>query len=212
MTDLLIQATWETFLMVAISTLAAILIGLPLGIFLFTTDKTGLYHSKWLNRIVGFIVNAIRSIPYIILVVAIIPLTRLIVGSSIGTLAASVPLSIAAIMLYCRMVEESISQIPRGLIEAAQSMGASKRQIISKILIPEALPQLISNLTLVIISLIGFSAMAGAVGGGGLGDVGIRYGYQRYNLMVITQVVIILILLVQVIQSLGNWITKKLRK
>jgi len=212
MIDLLIQATGETLLMVAISTLAGILFGLPLGVFLFTTDKNGLYQNKTLNLIVGFIVNAVRSIPYIILVVAIIPLTRLIAGTSIGTLAASVPLSIAAIMLYCRMVEEAIRQTPQGLIEAAQSMGASRKQIITKILIPESLPQLISNLTLVIISLIGFSAMAGAVGGGGLGDVGIRYGYQRYNLMVIAQVVVILILLVQIIQTSGDWITKRLRK
>lgn len=212
MTHLLIQATWETLLMVTISTLAGIIFGLPLGVFLFITDKNGLYRNKWLNLIVGFIVNAVRSIPYIILVVAIIPFTRLIAGSSIGTLAASVPLSIAAIMIYCRMVEEAVRQTPRGLIEAAQSMGASKRQIITKILIPESLPQLISNLTLVIISLIGFSAMAGAVGGGGLGDVGIRYGYQRYNLLVITQVVVILIIFVQVIQTLGDWLTERLRK
>lgn len=212
MTDLLIQATWETFLMVAISTSAGILFGLPLGVFLFITDKNGLYQHKGLNLIIGFIVNAVRSIPYIILVVAIIPLTRFIVGSSIGTLAATVPLSIAAIMLYCRMVEEAIRQTPKGLIEAAQSMGASKRQIITKILIPESLPQLISNLTLVIISLIGFSAMAGAVGGGGLGDLGIRYGYQRYNFIVIIQVVVILIIMVQFIQTLGNWLTHRLRK
>lgn len=212
MIDLLIQATGETLLMVAISTLAGILFGLPLGIFLFMTGKNGFYQNKSLNLIVGFIVNAVRSIPYIILVVAIIPLTRLIAGTSIGTFAASVPLSIAAIMLYCRMSEEAMRQIPEGLIEAAQSMGASRKQIITKILIPESLPQLISSLTLLIISLIGFSAMAGAVGGGGLGDVGIRYGYQRYNLMVITQVVVILILLVQIVQTSGDWLSKRLRK
>lgn len=212
MAKILIQATWETLLMVGIATLMGILLGLPLGILLFATGKNSLYHNKWINSIAGFIVNVVRSIPYIILVVAIIPLTRLIVGSSIGTLAASVPLSIAAIMLYCRMVEEAIRQIPKGLIEAAQSMGASRKQIITKILVPEALPQLISSLTLVIISLIGFSAMAGTVGGGGLGAVGINYGYNRYNLTVIIEVILILIIAVQLVQSFGDWLTKRLRK
>lgn len=212
MINLLYQATGETLLMVGISTLAAILLGLPLGVLLFTTAKNGLFQNIWLNAISSFLVNAIRSIPYIILVVSIIPLTRLITGSSIGTAAASVPLSITAIMLYCRMTEDALRQLPNGLIEAAQSMGATKFQIITKVLIPETLPQLISSLTLVIISLIGFSAMAGAVGGGGLGDVGIRYGYQRYNLLVITQVVIILILMVQIVQFLGDSLVKKLKK
>ncbi len=212
MIDLLKQATGETVLMVGISTLAGVLLGLPLGILLFTTDKHGLFHNAWINMISGFLVNAIRSIPYIILVVSIIPLTRLLTGTSIGTAAASVPLSIASIMLYCRMVEDALRQLPVGLIEAAQSMGATRLQIITKVLIPEALPQLISGLTLVIISLIGFSAMAGAVGGGGLGDVGIRYGYQRYNLTVIGEVVVILIVMVQIIQIIGNFLVKKLRK
>lgn len=212
MIDLLKQATGETLLMVGISTMAGILVGLPLGVLLFTTDRHGLFHNVWINTISGFLVNAIRSIPYIILVVSIIPLTRLLTGTSIGTAAASVPLSIAAIMLYCRMVEDALRQLPTGLIEAAQSMGATRLQIITKVLIPESLPQLISGLTLVIISLIGFSAMAGAVGGGGLGDVGIRYGYQRYNLVVIGEVVVILIVMVQIIQIIGDFLVKKLRK
>lgn len=212
MIDLLKQATVETLLMVMVSTLAGIMLGLPLGILLFTTDKNGLFQNVWVNTISGFLVNAIRSIPYIILVVSIIPLTRLITGTSIGTAAASVPLSIAAIMLYCRMVEDALRQVPGGLIEAAQSMGATRWQIIKKVLIPESLPQLISGLTLVIISLIGFSAMAGAVGGGGLGDVGIRYGYQRYNLMVIGEVVLILIIMVQLVQFIGDLLVKRLRK
>lgn len=212
MISLLSQATGETILMVMISSLAGILLGLPLGVLLFTTDKHGLFQNKWVNMISGFLVNAIRSIPYIILVVSIIPLTRLITGTSIGTAAASVPLSIAAIMLYCRMVEDALRQLPKGLIEAAHSMGASRWQIITKVLIPESLPQLVSGLTLVVISLIGFSAMAGAVGGGGLGDVGIRYGYQRYNLVVIGEVVAILIVMVQIIQIIGDSLVKKLRK
>lgn len=212
MISLLSQATGETILMVVISTLAGILLGLPLGVLLFTTDKHGLFQNRWVNTISGFLVNAIRSIPYIILVVSIIPLTRLITGTSIGTAAASVPLSIAAIMLYCRMVEDALRQLPKGLIEAAHSMGATRWQIITKVLIPESLPQLVSGLTLVVISLIGFSAMAGAVGGGGLGDVGIRYGYQRYNLVVIGEIVLILIVMVQIIQIIGDSLVKKLRK
>lgn len=212
MINLLTQATGETLLMVIISTFAGILFGLPLGVLLFTTDKHGLFQNKWVNMVSSFLVNAIRSIPYIILVVSIIPLTRLITGTSIGTAAASVPLSIAAIMLYCRMVEDGLRQLPRGLIEAGLSVGATKWQIITKVLIPECLPQLVSGLTLVIISLVGFSAMAGAVGGGGLGDVGIRYGYQRYNLIVIVEVVIILIVMVQLIQITGDYLVKRLRK
>jgi len=212
MTELLLQSTWETLLMVGIATLAGIVLGIPLAVFLFTTDRFGLFESILLNRLVGFIVNAVRSIPYIILIVAIIPFTRLIVGSSIGSLAASVSLSVASIMLYCRIAEDAFRQVPKGLIEAAHSMGATRMQIISKVIIPEALPTLISGLTLIIISLIGFSAMAGAVGGGGLGDLGIRYGYQRYNLTVITEVVVILIVMVQAVQSLGNFLSQKLRK
>lgn len=183
-----------------------------MGVFLFSTGKEGLYRNKLLNLLVGFIVNSIRSTPYIILIVAFIPLTRLIVGTSIGTLAAAVPLSIAAIMLYCRIVEDALRHVPKGLIEAALSMGASKRQIITKILIPEALPKMIAGLTLVIISLVGFSAMAGAAGGGGLGDLGIRYGYQRYNLPIIITVVSILIVMVHTIQIVGDQWAKKLRK
>lgn len=212
MTGLLIQSTWETLLMVVISTLAGIAIGLPLGVFLFVTDKMGLFQHFLLNRTIGFIVNAVRSIPYIILVVAIVPLTRLIAGSSIGTAAATVPLSIAAIMLYCRIVEDALRQTPKGLIEAALSMGATRMQVITKVLIPESLPNMISGLTFVVISLVGFSAMAGAVGGGGLGALGIQYGYQRYNVVVIAEVVIILIVMVQIIQSTGTYFAKKLKK
>lgn len=212
MMDLIIQASYETLLMVGISTLVGICLGLPLGVVLCTTARGGLFQSLWLNRISGLIVNVVRSIPYIILVVFIIPLTRLITGTSIGTVAAAVPLSIAAVMLYCRMVEDALRHLPKGLIEAGQSMGASRWQIIVKFLIPEALPQLVSGLTLVIISLIGFSAMAGAVGGGGLGDVGIRYGYQRYNLVIMMEVVIILIVMVQVVQMVGDFLVKRLRK
>lgn len=212
MTELLLQSTWETLLMVLISTISGVVLGLPLSVLLFVTDRYGFFENVTLNRAVGFAVNAIRSTPYIILMIALIPLTRLVTGSSIGTLAASVPLSVAAIMLICRIGEEAFRTVPKGLIEAAQSMGASPKQIIMKILLPESLPNLVAGFTLIIISLIGFSAMAGAVGGGGLGDLAIRYGYQRYNVTVVLEVVVILVLMVQAVQTLGDFLVQKLRK
>ena len=212
MTEILLESTLETFIMLGVSTLVGILIGLPLGVLLHMTDRGGLSSNRALNLSVGFIINGIRSIPYIILVIALIPLTRLLVGSSIGTMAASVPLSIAAVMLIVRIVEDSLRTVPYGLVEAALSMGATRMQIVRKILIPEALPGIVSGTTLVIISLIGFSAMAGAVGGGGLGDLAIRYGYQRYNTEIIIEVVVILVVMVQIVQVAGDRLSKKLRK
>ena len=212
MINQLLIATWQTILMVLIATLFGIFIGIPLGVLLFGTTRFGLFENLFLNRILGFFVNIIRSTPYLILIIALIPITRILIGTSIGTLAASVSLSVAAIMLYCRIVEDALKGIPKGLIEAAQSMGANKLQIISKVILPEALPQLISGLTLIIISLIGFSAMAGMVGGGGLGDLANRYGYQRYDTFVIFEVMVILIIMVQGVQSLGDSLVKKTRK
>lgn len=212
MTEILLESTLETFIMLGVSTLVGILIGLPLGVLLHMTDRGGLSSNRALNLSVGFIINGIRSIPYIILVIALIPVTRLLVGSSIGTMAASVPLSIAAVMLIVRIVEDSLRTVPYGLVEAALSMGATRMQIVRKILIPEALPGIVSGTTLVIISLIGFSAMAGAVGGGGLGDLAIRYGYQRYNTEIIIEVVVILVVMVQIVQVAGDRLSKKLRK
>lgn len=212
MPEILLESTLETLIMLGVSTLVGIVIGLPLGVLLHITDRGGLSRNRTLNLSVGFIINGIRSIPYIILVIALIPVTRLLVGSSIGTMAASVPLSIAAIMLIVRIVEDSLRTVPYGLVEAALSMGATRMQIVCKILIPEALPGMVSGATLVIISLIGFSAMAGAVGGGGLGDLAIRYGYQRYNTEVIVEVVIILGVMVQLVQVTGDRLSKKLRK
>lgn len=212
MFELLIEATWQTVLMVLISTIIGIIGGLPIAIALFATARLGLFENLLINRTVGLTVNAIRSIPYIILVVALIPFTRIITGSSIGTIAASVPLSIAAIMFFCRIAEESLRTVPNGLLEAALSMGATRFQVITKVVLPESLPSMISGLTLVMISLVGFSAMAGAVGGGGLGDLGIRYGYQRYDFVVMMEVIVILVLMVQGIQSTGDWAAKKLRK
>lgn len=212
MIELLIESSWQTALMVVISTTVGTIIGLPLAVLLFITRRKGLMQNVTLNTLLGFKVNVIRSIPYIILMVALMPITRFLAGTTIGTLAASVSLSIASIMLIARVGEESLSTVDHGLIEAAQSMGATRLQIIYKVLIPEALPSLISGLTLVIISLIGFSAMAGAVGGGGLGDLAIRYGYQRYNMTVIIQVVVILVAFVQGVQIIGDIFAKKLRK
>ena len=201
---LLLDSFWETLAMVGSSTLIAAVAGIPLGVLLVVTERGGLLPTVWLNRSLGTIVNATRSTPFIILLVALIPFTRLIVGTSIGTLAAIVPLSIAAIPFVGRLVENALREVDAGLIEAAQAMGATPLQIILKVLIPEALPSIIAGLTITIVSLIGYSAMAGAVGGGGLGDLGIRYGYQRFLPDVMAAVVLVLIALVQVIQFAGD--------
>lgn len=187
-------------------------IGIPLGVLLLATGKNQVLELGIANKTLSAIVNCVRSIPFIILMVAIIPFTRLIVGSSIGTTAAIVPLIIASIPLIARLVETSLREVPYGLVEAALSMGATPYQIIRRVLLPEAMPSIVAQLTTVIIVLIGESAMAGAVGGGGLGDLAIRYGYQRFNPEVMLATVIVLIALVQVIQFLGNRISKKLNK
>lgn len=209
---LLTKALGETVYMVAVSMFIASLFGIPLGVLLYTTNKGQILENLTLNRIIGSIVNAIRSIPFIILMVAIIPLTRLIVGSAIGTTAAIVPLVIASIPFIGRQVETSLMEVPNGLIEAALSMGATPMQIISKVLLPEAMPSIVAQLTTVIIALVGESAMAGAIGGGGLGDLAIRYGYQRFRPEVMLATVIILIVLVQLVQFAGNTLSKHLNK
>lgn len=209
---LLTKAFGETVYMVAVSMFIASLFGIPLGVLLYTTNKGQILENLTLNRIIGSIVNAIRSIPFIILMVAIIPLTRLIVGSAIGTTAAIVPLVIASIPFIGRQVETSLMEVPNGLIEAALSMGATPMQIISKVLLPEAMPSIVAQLTTVIIALVGESAMAGAIGGGGLGDLAIRYGYQRFRPEVMLATVIILIVLVQLVQFAGNTLSKHLNK
>ena len=168
--------------------------------------------NEGLNKVLGAIVNATRSIPFIILMVAIIPFTRLVAGTSIGTTAACVPLTLAAIPFLARLVETAIKEVNGGVIEAAQSMGATPLQIIWKVLLPEALPTLIDNITVLIVNLISYSAMAGAIGGGGLGDIAIRYGYQRFQGDVMLATIIILIVLVQVIQSLGDYLSRKVNK
>ena len=209
---LLSKALGETIYMVVISMALASLIGVPLGVLLHTTDKGQILESLPLNQTVGSVVNAIRSIPFIILMVAIIPLTRFLVGSAIGTTAAIVPLVVASIPFIGRQVETSLKEVPAGLVEAAQSMGATPAQIITKVLLPEAMPGIISQLTTVIIALVGESAMAGAIGGGGLGDLAIRYGYQRFRPEVMLATVVVLIVLVQLVQFAGNTLSKKLNK
>jgi D-methionine transport system permease protein len=208
----LFDSLTDTLLMVGTASLVALLLGTALGVVLFATTERGLWRQPIVSRSLGALVNATRSTPFIILMVAIIPFTRLIAGTSIGTGAAIVPLAVAAVPFFARLVESALREVDRGLIEAAQAMGATPRQILGKVLLPEALPSLLRGLTLTIISLIGYSAMAGAVGGGGLGDLGIRYGYQRFNPTVMLAVVAVLIILVQLVQSLGDFAARRLQK
>ncbi len=209
---LLSKALGETIYMVVVSMAIASLIGVPLGVLLHTTEKGQILEQPALNKIIGSIVNAIRSIPFIILMVAIIPLTRFLVGSAIGTTAAIVPLVVASIPFIGRQVETSLKEVPAGLVEAALAMGATPAQIIAKVLLPEAMPSIVAQLTTVIIALVGESAMAGAIGGGGLGDLAIRYGYQRFRPEVMLATVVVLIILVQAVQFLGNALSRKLNK
>ena len=212
MIRLIAASTGETLYMVAVSALIGTALGLPLGVFLATSGKGELFAAPWVNRVLGVIVNATRSTPFIILVVAIIPFTRLIAGTSIGTNAAIVPLTVAATPFIARLIEGAIREVDQGLIEAARAFGASPFQIVLKVLIPEALPGIVLGLTLAIVSLLGFSAMVGAVGGGGLGDLGIRYGYQRFMPDMMLAVVVVLIVLVQAVQSIGDRLARRLNK
>lgn len=209
---LMLQGIEETFYMVAVATVIAGIIGIPLGVTLVTTSKGHILRNLFINRILGTIVNIIRSVPFIILMVAIIPLTRLVAGTSIGTAAACVPLTIVAIPFLSRLVETSIRDVDYGLVEAAESMGATPFQIIRKVLLPEALPTIINNVTVLIVNLIGASAMAGAIGGGGLGDIAIRYGYQRFRPDVMLATIIILIVVVNLIQYGGDLASHKKNK
>ncbi|MCI9069203.1 methionine ABC transporter permease [Clostridium sp.] len=210
-TEILIEALGQTLYMVGISTILATLIGFILAIVLVITEKDGLKPNKVINSILGFIVNTLRSFPFIILVVAIIPLTRMIVGKSIGETAALVPLTIGSAPFIARVIEGALKEVDKGLIEAAKSFGASDFQIIFKVMIKEAMPSIISGITLSIISIIGYSAMAGAVGAGGVGAVALTYGYQRFDNAVMIYTVITLIIIVQLLQGAGNLAYKKLK-
>ena len=212
MSEILIPAFNKTIAMVFFSTLFSLILGFIPAIILVVTAPNGLNPNKIIYRVLDTIINILRGFPFLILMVAIIPFTKLIVGKSIGTPAAIVPLTIAAAPFVARIIESSLKEVDPGVVEAAKSFGASNTQIIFKVMLKEAVPSIISGLTLTIISIIGYSAMAGTVGGGGLGDVAIRYGYQRYQIDVMIVTVIILIIIVQALQSLGNYLYKKLSK
>ncbi|MDD7380444.1 MAG: methionine ABC transporter permease [Succiniclasticum sp.] len=212
MIDLLLKSLGETCYMVVVAILLAALIGVPLGVILTVTRKDHILPNAIIHNVLGAIVNATRSTPFIILMVAIIPLTRMIVGSSIGTTAAIVPLTITASPFIARVIESSLLEVDRGVIEAAQSMGASPFEIITKVMLPESLHSIVLGITLALIALIGASAMAGALGGGGLGDLAIRYGYQRFQMDVMIATVVVLIIMVQGVQSIGNTLSRKLNK
>lgn len=209
---LIVRATGQTLHMVAVSVVIGSAIGIPLGVFLATSGRGELFAAPLANRILGAVVNATRSTPFIILVVAIIPFTRLVAGTSIGTGAAIVPLTIATIPFVARLVEAAIREVDPGLVETARAMGATPLQIVWKVLLAESRPGITLALTLTVVSLIGYSAMVGAVGGGGLGDLGIRYGYQRFMPDVMAVVVIVLIVLVQAIQSAGDRLARHFDK
>ncbi|HCX64527.1 MAG TPA: methionine ABC transporter permease [Eubacteriaceae bacterium] len=210
--DVLMQGTLETLYMVFVSTLLAYVFGLPLGIALVVTEPEGIMPSKQVAGVLGTIVNITRSVPFIILLIAIIPFTRLVVGTTIGVNAAVVPLVVAAIPFVARLVESSLKELNQGIIEAAISMGCSNFQIIYKVMIPEAMPSLVLGSSITTITLVGYSAMAGAIGSGGLGDIAIRFGYYRYEtgLMVVT--IVLLVIIVQLIQFAGNRGSKRIDK
>jgi len=208
--DLLLSSLLETLLMVGVSSGFAVLLGVPLGVALIVTGRDAMLQNAPVNRVLAVIINATRSVPFVILMVAIIPFTRWIAQTSIGTTAAIVPLTVAAIPFMARIAENAMREVDPGLITAARAMGASPLQIIVKVLLPEALPGLVAATIVTVVSLIGYSAMAGAIGGGGLGDMGIRYGYQRFLPEVMLAVVVVLVLLVQVIQSFGDWLVRRM--
>ncbi|MDN3448742.1 methionine ABC transporter permease [Planococcus sp. APC 3906] len=208
----ILEALWETVYMTSASFFFSLLIGFPLGILLVVTRKGHLLANEPVSKVLNIVINIFRSVPFIILMVAIIPLTRLIVGTSIGTAAAIVPLVFYAGPYIARLIENSLLEVDKGVIEAAQAMGASPAQIIFRFLIPEALSSLVLALTIAIVGLIGASAMAGAIGGGGLGDLAITYGYQRFDTMVMVITVAILVVLVQGVQSAGNLLSKQVRR
>ncbi len=211
--SLIWQSTFQTLIMVLLSTVFSLLLGLPLGVLLCITsseEQGGIIPKPVLNEVLSRIVNVLRSFPFIILMIILIPLSRLIVGTSIGTKATIVPLSIAAAPFVARIIETALKEVDPGVVQAARSMGSTNSQIVFKVLIPEALPSLVSGITLTIINLIGYSAMAGAIGGGGLGDLAIRYGYQRFRTDVMVVAVIVILLMVEIIQFTGNKISAKI--
>ncbi|MEO3790333.1 methionine ABC transporter permease [Nonomuraea sp. B10E15] len=210
MLPLLWPATVETAQMVGWSTLFTVLFGLPLGVALVVFDRGGLRPMPALKQALGFVVNIGRSLPFIVLMIAIIPFTRLVVGTTIGTAAVVVPLTVGAVPFFARLVETALREVGTDVVQAAQAMGAGRAAIVRKVLLPEALPGLVAGLTVTVVALIGYSAMAGTIGGGGLGDLAIRYGYQRFETLVMIVTVVVLIVIVQLLQSLGDWVARRL--
>lgn len=206
--SILLSSLQETLAMVSVAAILSSVLGLPLGVLLVITERGHILPNKWFRQLVGTVVNLIRSTPFIILMVSIIPLTRWIVGTTVGTTAAIVPLTIAITPLFARLVEAAIREVDNGLIDAALSMGGSPWQVVCKVLIPEALPGIVAGLTVTLVSLIGYSTMAGVVGGGGLGDLGIRFGYQRFMPEVMLMVIVVLVVMVQSIQLVGDRVSR----
>lgn len=212
MFDILKTASLETLYMVFFSTVFALILGGPIAIVLYIVKPGGLKENKLVFRVLDFIINILRSIPFIIMMILVFPLSKLIVGKSIGSTASIVPLAIAAAPFVSRMFETSFNKVDRGIIEAAQSMGSSNKEIIFKVLLPEARANLINDITMTIINLIGYSAMAGSIGGGGLGDTAVRYGVNNYQFDVLIMAVIIIVLLVQLVQYIGTKLSRKANK
>ncbi|MCH7334007.1 methionine ABC transporter permease [Acinetobacter modestus] len=210
--DLLFTGTTDTLIMVGVSAIFAFLIGLPIALILVSTADFGIYPSKKINQPLGWVINITRSVPFLILMVALIPFTRWIVGTSYGVLAAIVPLTIAAIPFFARIAEVSLREVDQGLIEAAQAMGCNRKQILWHVLLPEALPGIVAGFTVTIVTMISSSAIAGAIGAGGLGDIAYRYGYQRFDMQVMLAVILVLIVLVMLVQVTGDNIAKQLDK
>ncbi|AIU88149.1 MULTISPECIES: methionine ABC transporter permease [Pectobacterium] len=208
----LVAAFGETFQMVGISTLFAVIGGLPLGLLIYVTDRNLFWQNRAVYLFGTVLVNIIRSIPFVILLVLLLPLTQILLGNTIGPVAAAVPMSVAAIAFYARLVDSALREIDPGIVEAAEAFGASPMRIIGTVLLPEAKAGLLRGLTITLVSLIGYSAMAGIVGGGGVGDLAIRFGYYRYETEVMVITVIALVILVQVVQTLGDWLSKRADK
>ena len=210
--DLLISGTIDTLIMVGVSALVAFLIGLPLAVVLVSTSEHGIYPSKSINQSIGWVVNITRSIPFLILMVALIPITRFLVGTSYGVWAAVVPLTLAATPFFARIAEVSLREVDHGLIEAAQAIGCNRKQIIWHVLLPEALPGIVAGFTVTIVTMINSSAIAGAIGAGGLGDIAYRYGYQRFDMQIMLAVILVLVVLVMLIQATGDILSAQLDK
>lgn len=210
--SMILDSTLETLYMVFFSTIFSLLIGFPIGVLLVVTKEGNIMEKPKLNKVLEIVINTLRSFPFIILMICLFPLSRIIVGTTIGSTAAIVPLSISAAPFVARMIEGALNEVDKGLIEASSSMGASNSTIIWKVMIPETMPHIIHGITVTVISLIGFSAMAGTIGAGGLGDLAIRFGYQRFKTDIMIYSVIVIILLVQVLQSLGNYLVDRIKK